>query len=42
MMKLVCAWCGAVLRAGSQQEKVSHGICQDCADVLYKEAEDAT
>ena len=26
--KVVCAWCGALVRAG--REPVSHGICEHC------------
>jgi hypothetical protein len=30
-MKIVCAWCGKVLRDDSEEE-VSHGICRECYD----------
>ena len=37
-MKVVCAWCGKDLgiKPGSD-EKVSHGICTECAKGLEKE-----
>ena len=31
-MKVICAWCDKVLRAGS--EPTSHGICEECAAQL--------
>jgi len=31
-MKILCAWCGAVIRAeGGTMRLVSHGICQGCS-----------
>lgn len=32
-MKVVCAWCGKVLRAGDDK-RVSHGICSVCKVAL--------
>lgn len=33
-MKIVCAWCKAVLHHGPAH-KVSHGICASCATQVY-------
>ena len=31
-MKILCAWCGAVIRDQGETERLdSHGICQGCA-----------
>lgn len=29
-MKVICAWCGAVISDGDESEGVSHGICSAC------------
>jgi len=34
-MRVVCAWCGAVLSEG--EGAVSHGICREC-EVLFERA----
>jgi PAS domain-containing protein len=31
-MKKVCAWCGAVVSAGTGARPVTHGICQQCKE----------
>ena len=33
-MKTVCAWCGLVLKDGT--EPVSHGICVKCNAMFFK------
>lgn len=33
--RVVCAWCGRVLREGDVSKLVSHGICEDCEQKLY-------
>lgn len=32
--KVVCAWCGAVLKDG--EEPISHGICELCSEKVLK------
>lgn len=32
-MRVECAWCRAVMRAG--REPVSHGICEKCAERVF-------
>ena len=37
-MKKICAWCGAVLDPGDENNPdtlVSHGICKDCRDEYF-------
>jgi hypothetical protein len=41
-MKVVCAWCGKVLKEGALADDmelnlVSHGICTDCEDTVKKQ-----
>jgi hypothetical protein len=34
-LRLLCAWCGKTMREaepGSENDSVSHGICDSCAD----------
>jgi hypothetical protein len=34
-LRLLCAWCGKTMREaepGSEDDSVSHGICDSCAD----------
>ena len=33
-LKLICAWCGKVIREGDENSPPSHGICESCK---YKE-----
>jgi hypothetical protein len=30
ILKLVCAWCGHVIRGGDPGSDTSHGICPKC------------
>lgn len=41
MMTVVCAWCGVTIRTGIQRDKISHGICEDCAEAMLEEAKRA-
>ena len=34
-LKLICAWCGALIREGKLP--ISHGLCRGCADRMAKE-----
>ncbi len=37
-MKTICAWCGKLIKAGSDSlGRVSHGICKSCAVVVEDE-----
>lgn len=36
--RVICAWCGLVLKDGSQHAEISHGICPSCALFMQKEA----
>lgn len=40
-MKVVCAWCKKHLMGDVSDEKVSHGICEECHDRVTKEYEEA-
>lgn len=31
LLRVVCAWCGAVLSAGTPGALISHGICDSCS-----------
>lgn len=37
-MKIVCAWCGAILQDGNSNGQRSHGICVSCAVEFEVEA----
>lgn len=37
-MKVICAWCKKVLRIGTIENGVSHGICPECAQKMIREA----
>lgn len=34
-VKVICAWCGRVLREGPA-EPVSHGMCQQCSETWLR------
>jgi hypothetical protein len=38
-VKVICAWCGKVIREGSIKDGISHGVCSVCAKELLKEIE---
>jgi hypothetical protein len=29
-MRVVCAWCDKLLKAGKPGDKISHGMCEEC------------
>ena len=41
-MKTVCAWCNKVMKDGEPDPRglVSHGVCEDCKEMVRKEMED--
>lgn len=43
-MKVICAWCGKVLRSRwpYDSDKISHGICGGCAGELKRADEDVS
>ncbi len=47
IIKKVCAWCGSYIgymkckNQYSSSSHISHGICNDCLDVVTKELENA-
>lgn len=32
-----CAWCKKVIKAGDDNEKISHNICENCAEEIREE-----
>jgi len=36
MIKVICAWCSAVLHEGSD-DRISHGICEACLNKFLEE-----
>lgn len=30
-MRIICAWCGKIMRHSHSVDAPSHGICEDCA-----------
>jgi hypothetical protein len=36
-MKRVCAWCKKHLSGDPDDKVISHGICKECAEKLYRE-----
>jgi len=41
-MEVICAWCGCHMKWGACHlpEKVSHGICDHCKQMVYDEIEE--
>lgn len=35
-VKVVCAWCGHVIRESKRAKMTSHMICEDCVRRLFK------
>lgn len=38
-LRIVCAWCDAVMVPGSPNGGISHGICESCSTRLEQEEE---
>lgn len=37
-MRVLCGWCGVLIKAGDPDGPVSHGICPRCAAKFSKDA----
>lgn len=37
-LRVICGWCQLVLKEGSPDREISHGICPTCAQIIRKEA----
>lgn len=40
-LRVVCAWCGAVVREGDGAGPISHGICARCAEEFVRKLEES-
>jgi hypothetical protein len=36
-MKVICAWCGLLIRDGDPKLPISHGLCVNCKDKLEQD-----
>lgn len=38
-MIIACAWCGKVIGREGDDDRISHGLCEECYAVLERELE---